>query len=242
MRLRSLFNTIRRAAWLAGWMTVCSAAINPVAAHPELLSQIEQLDIEITAQPGDAGLLVRRGELYRREGDFTAAAQDFKAARELQPEFPDLDLYAGRLALETGDAAGAEQLLGAYLGRQPGNASAWKLRGNARLMLQQPLKAAQDYGQAIENSKSPTPTLYMQQAKALQSAGPEHANEALQVIDQGLARFPREISLLGLGMDISLERGALQKARGYFSVVPQPVRQLPQWQARQATLENEGGS
>ena len=221
---------------------VCSAAINPVAAHPELLSQIEQLDIEIAAQPGDAGLRVRRGELYRRDGDFTAAAKDFQTARELQPDFPDLDLYAGRLALETGDAAGAEQMLGAYLARQPGNASAWKLRGNAQLMLQQPLKAAQNYGQAIKYSNPPTPTLFMQQARALQAAGPEHANEALQVIDQGLARFPREISLLGLGMDVSLELGAFQEARAYFNVVPEPIQQLPQWQARRAALENESGS
>jgi cytochrome c-type biogenesis protein CcmH/NrfG len=200
--------------------------------HPEIVAQIEQLDREIAAQPANASLLLKRGDLYRRDGDYAAAQQDFSAAHRLDPSLSEYDFYAGRLALEMDDASIAEKQLGLYLQSYPGNAAAWALRGQARMDLQHPIEAAADFAAAIQHSTKPTPALYLQQARAFDTAGREYQAKALEVIDQGLERFPMEVSLLGLGTDIALELKLNERARGYIDTLPEPITNLPQWQAR----------
>lgn len=209
-------------------------------AHPELLQQIQRLDEAIAAQPGNAELLVQRGDLYRRHGDYTSATRDFKAARQIDPTFTEYDFYSGRLALEMGDRELALQQLGQYLQQNPANAAAWTLHGDTQLALGNALAAAADYGRAIATSTRPTPILYAQQAGALNAAGLDHQPAALAVIDQGLQLFPREVTLLGIGMDTALAMGEFEKARSYLEVLPPPIRALPQWQARASRLAEAG--
>lgn len=200
--------------------------------HPEIVAQIEQLDREIAAQPANASLLLKRGDLYRRDGNYPAAHHDFSAAHRLDPSLSEFDFYAGRLALEMDDAVTAEEQLGRYLQSNPDNAAAWALRGEARLDLHQPIEAAADFGAAIKYSAKPTPTLYLQQARALNMAGRDYQAKALQVIDQGLDTFPLEVSLLGLGTDIALELKLYERAQRYIATLPEPITNLPQWQVR----------
>jgi tetratricopeptide (TPR) repeat protein len=222
---------------LAACLCLLSAlGCGPALGHPDLLSQIEVLDAQIAEQPGDAGLLVQRGDLYRRHGDFTAASRDFSAARVIDPSFSEHDFYSGRLALEMGDQQTALTQLGQYLQQNPQHAAAWTLHGDAQLALGQPLAAAGDYARAISTSAHPSPTLFVQQARALDAAGQDHQEAALQVVDQGLERFPREVSLLGTGTDIALSLGQFEKAQGYLEVLPPSIRALPQWQSREARV------
>lgn len=226
----------------SGWLMASLLLLAGAAwAHPELLQQIQRLNAEIAAQPGNLELLLQRGDLYRRDGNFEAATRDFKAAREIDPNYTEYDFYSGRLALEMGDRQKALDQLGLYLQQNPDHAAAWTLHGDAQLALGRPLEAAGDYAQAISTSAHPSPTLFVQQAQALDKAGQQHQPAALQVIDQGLQLFPREVSLLGLGTDIALALGEHEKALGYMDVLPAPIRALPQWQAREALLRDNPG-
>ncbi len=223
-------------AWLTSiaMLLLCFAA--DAAAHPQLAAQSAQLDHELSEQPASAGLLIRRGDIHRREGDFAAAEQDFSAARQLEPDNPELDYYQARLLLDMGSAKQADELLSRWMVQHPDRPTAWALRGDARLQMNQPVAAAEDYARAIEMSERPSPGVYLQQANALHVAGPTHWQQAITVINSGLEKFPLEVSLLGLGMDIALESGFLQLAQDYFERVPTKVRALPQWQAREARL------
>lgn len=205
-------------------------------AHPELAAQSEQLDRALKEQPTSIRLLIRRGDIYRREGNFPAAAQDFSAARKLEPDNPELDFYQGRLLLDMGRPQEADELLSHWISHHPDNATARLLRGDARMQLNQPVAAAEDYAHAIGLSERPSPGVYLLQANALQVAGQDYWQQALSVINAGLEKFPLEVSLLGLGMDIALESGQADLARKYFERVPTAVRALPQWQARAASL------
>jgi tetratricopeptide (TPR) repeat protein len=212
------------------------AAPGTLAAHPELPAQIEQLDGQLAATPDDVDLLLRRGDLKRRENDFAGARADFAAARALDPQRAELDFYEGRLALSLGDGATAERLLGHYLEHRPQQASAWVLRAEARVQQGRFVEGAEDYGQAIALSARPAPVLFVEQAQALRAAGIDHAPAALAAVDRGLERFPAEVSLLGLAADLALEQGQGTRARGYLERVPEPVRALPRWQDRLAAL------
>jgi len=204
----------------------------PAWSHPDLLAQIENLTAELQQQPADAELLIKRGDLYRRDADYTAAAQDFTAARAIQPHHPLLDFYQGRLQLEMADPAAAEGLLKRYLAAHPEHAGAWVLLGQARLGLNQAEAAAEDYAQAIRRSARPSPSLYRLQVLALLTAGEQHWDAARMVVDAGLGRFPQEVSLLGLGTDIALAQNSPDIASGYIETLPQAVLNLERWQSR----------
>lgn len=208
----------------------------PAAAHPELAVQSAELDQALNEQPVNPELLIRRGDIHRREGHFAEAEQDFAAARLLEPDNPELDFYQGRLLLDMGQAEEADALLSRWLAAHPEQATAWLLRGDARMQMNQPLAAAEAYAHAIGLSERPSPGVYLLQANALQVAGPAHWQQALSVIDSALEKFPLEVSLLGLGMDIALASGLRDLAGSYFERVPTAVRALPQWQARASRL------
>lgn len=207
-----------------------------ISSHQEIQAQINALDLQIMQHPGDAGLLIKRGDLYRRHGDFPAAERDFLAAEQAQPAADDLAYFRGRLQLDAGQPAAAEQSFSRYLDDHPSQVKALILRAEARLALRQPLAAADDYGQAVLLSESPAPELYRNNALSLVAAGEPHWPAARAVIDSGLTRFALEVGLLALAVDIALAQDDLEGARMYFSRVPEAIRSLPQWTARAALL------
>jgi len=217
---------------VAGFLIGLTMLVSPAWGHPELLAQIELLDTEIQQQPGNAELLIRRGDLYRREQDYSAAQRDFAAARELQPGHSEIDFFQGRLQLERGDFVAADLQLSRYLVAHPEHASAWTLRGETRLAQGLPVEAAQDYAQAIAHSDAPSPSLYRQQVLALVAAGEEYYKPARKIADAGLDRFPGEMSLLGLATDIALAEDEPGAAALYMQRLPASIKKLPAWQTR----------
>jgi tetratricopeptide (TPR) repeat protein len=217
---------------LACLLFALSTLAGPAWSHPDLVAQIEDLTAKLLQQPADPGLLVQRGDLYRRHADYIAAAQDFATARAIRPDFPKLDFYQGRLMLEAGDAAAAEGLLTHYLAAHPEHAGAWALRGQTRLGLGHAEAAAEDYAQAIRRSANPSPSLYRLQILALVAAGEQHWPAAREVVDAGLDRFPREASLLGLGTDIALAGNLPVIATTYIETLPAALIELARWQTR----------
>ena len=214
-------------------------SVLPLSAfsHAELVLQIESLDTQIIADPGNAGLLIKRGDLNRLHEDYPAAAQDFAAARKSGPDNTLVDFYEGRLLFDQGDAAGAELLLGKYLLNHPEHAKAWALRGEVNIRLQQPKSAAEYFSQAIEQTGSPSPSLYRLQILALASTDKNKWQEAIQVAEAGLQHFGLEVTLLGLAIDIALADNQADKARQYLESLPQALRALPQWASRIQTAD-----
>ena len=206
--------------------------VSTAAAHPDLLQQIERLDAEIARAPGDASLLLQRGDLHRRHGDFAAAEADFAAARALQPDLPQQDFAEGRLLLEAGLPAAADQYFSRFLEAHPQHASAWNLRGHARLAQGQPGLAAQDYARAIEFSDAPGPVLFQQLGAALVLAGTARWQDARQALAEGLSRTPQDVALLGLAIDIELALGEVGAADAAIKQLPAGLQRLPQWQRR----------
>jgi len=86
------------AANMAGW------SAEKLDAVPQL---IEFLTGEIAANPGNALLLEKRGELNARRERWTDALTDYTAASRLQPQFGRLHFYRASFNLALGDLAAA---------------------------------------------------------------------------------------------------------------------------------------
>lgn len=219
-RLACLSLLMVQAGWQLAW------------AHPDLLLQIEELSRQLQAEPYRADLLGRRGDLYRRHGDFTSAAADLARARLAQPGYPALDYFEALLLLDTEQPGAAAQILDRYLANQPEDASGWVLRARARLALDHPDRAARDFAEAIRRAEAPPPALYRDWAIALAAAGESQWTAAGDAINQGLEQFPRDPALLALGIDLALAGNQPTEAENYFGRLPEKVNQLPQWQFR----------
>jgi tetratricopeptide (TPR) repeat protein len=208
----------------------------PLYAHQDLLLQIEQLDGQLSEEPQNTELLIRRGDLYRRHGDWDAAEIDFQQVRNLSPGHTSIDWYEGRLLVAAGQNEEGIVLLTRFLGQNNHHSGAYRTRAEAYWNLQQALPAAQDYQLAINNSERPSPSLYRSLTLSLVAAGAEHADDAIAAVNDGLNHFAGEISLLGLGADLSLSQKNSPQAQSYLEEVPSRLTALPQWQFRQALL------
>ena len=223
---------------LLSLLLICSIVLPglPLRAHQDLLLQIEQLDGQISEDPQNTELLIKRGDLYRRHGDWVSAEDNFQMVREMSPDHSSIDWFQGRLLVSSGRNEEGIILLTRFLEQEPNHGGAYRVRAEAQWNLQQPLLAAQDYQLAVNNSKRPSPSLYRSLVLSLVAAGANHTDAAIAVVNDGLNRFAGEISLLGLGADLSLSQKEPRLAQFYLEKVPSRLKTLPQWQFRQAIL------
>jgi tetratricopeptide (TPR) repeat protein len=172
-----------------------------------------------------------------RHEDYESAARDFESARGVDPNYPLIDFLEAKLMLDTGEPGPAEKMLSRYLSLNPGHGSAWVLRGRAFIMMGKPDEAAKDFTSAIAISQRPSPEVYRLQILSLAARGSDHSVETLSAVNIGLERFPYEVSLLGLGVDIALSENQVEIARGYLEGLPEKLYSLPQWEIRAAAVE-----
>jgi tetratricopeptide (TPR) repeat protein len=220
----------------ARWVAAAAVMLAPVAlSHPDLLAQIERMDERVTAEPDNPEWLLRRGDLYRRHQEYRAAARDFAAARALAPEHPQLDLYRGRLALETGDPVAAGGYLDGYLYSHPLHPIGWRLRAEAWLAQEDFPAAAGAFERAVRFSEKPSPALYRQWVLALLAAN--EAAAVLAAVDQGLEQLGAEVSLLGLGADVALVQLQHALAKTYLGRLPPGLADRSPWRERMREAE-----
>ncbi|MFT5140939.1 MAG: tetratricopeptide (TPR) repeat protein [Rhodothermales bacterium] len=210
-------------------VSVCSFA------HVDLELQIEEINSRIELEGPHAELFLKRGNLYRRHEDWDKAASDFKRVRELEPGHPQIDWLEGLYKIDSKQWQKGDELLSRYLESNQEYGPAYHVRALARWKLGSPAAAAKDYGSAIYLSNQPSPSLYRAQVISLYTATPDDLEEASAVVDAGLNRFPREISLMGLGVDLALVQSDVRHALQYMMRLPSRLDGLLQWKFRRAS-------
>jgi tetratricopeptide (TPR) repeat protein len=180
------------------------------AAHGDLHHQIAALTERIARDPGNADLVLRRGELHRQHRDWPAALADYDRAASLAPSLTVVDYLRGLVWLESGAPEAALAALDRFLARQPDHANAHLTRARALRRLGRPREAADAFGRALELVVRPTPDHYLERARALADAGDLDA--ALAALDDGLARLGRVASLEIAAVDLDVQRERFQAA------------------------------
>src|SRR5262245_38378375 len=102
------------ATWLA-WGALAGVA----GAHGDLHEQINAVTKQIDADPSNAVLYHKRGELERAHGDYTAAFADYDRAEKLDPELDVVQFSRGRSLLESNRADEAVISLSKFLALHP---------------------------------------------------------------------------------------------------------------------------
>ena len=219
----------------------CGLLSTPCEAHPGIDEQIAGIDEQIAAAPDDATLFLRRGELHRIHRDRAQAEADYRTALRLDPELRIAEFCLGRLQVEAGAAADARATLDRYLSSRPDDPQALTFRGRALVALGEPLRAAEDFSRAIRNSDPPRPEDFLERARALASAGPEHVGRALEGLDEGLRQLGEPVTLQDDAIERELGRRNFEAApRRLDRIASQSVRQEP-WLVRKAAILEAAG-
>jgi predicted Zn-dependent protease len=215
----------------------------PVLGHREIDEQIAVLDKLIAARPGDAELYLRRGELHRIHRDWGAAEADYLMARKLDPEMSAVDFCRGRMSLEAGKPKEAREFLNRYLAERPLDSKGRATRARVLVELGQPLAAAEDYTLALASlpEESPKPEYYLERARALIDAGPEHLDRAIAGLDEGLKKLGEPVTLQLYAIELEIEAGRYDSAlRRVDRIARQSVRQGP-WLMRKGSILEAAG-
>ena len=208
-----------------------------LAAHLDLLLQIDSLTRQIELDRGsNPELYLKRGDLYRRHGEWESASLDFHEVRSLDPDHATIDWFEGRMMVEAGQWLDGKTLLSRFLAVHPSHAGAHRYRAAAWWKLGDPAASAGDYEKAISNSERPSPSLYRSLVITQFASGADYYPAAVTTVDAALQRFPVEVSLLGLAVDLALERSDTGAATVYISRLPTRLAGLNQWQFRAALL------
>lgn len=184
-----------------GWL--CLAATVP--AHEENSLVVEKLTEEIAAAPNDAQLYLKRAEMQRLTNHWHAAEADYTRARELAPDLRLIELAFATMWNDAGMPERALPLLDRFIQRDAQNPDGYSERGRAKRILQQWTSAAADFGTAVRLTAEPAPENFSDWANTLEQ-GQAYA-EALEVLNQGLARLGEIASLEAMALNLEEKSG-----------------------------------
>jgi predicted Zn-dependent protease len=175
-----------------------------LAAHPELLQQIDDLTSQIAQQPASGVLYLRRAQLHTLHADFTSALADFARAERNGAERAGVLLARGSMYVDAQRFSEADREVRQLLSDRPQLDRAHLLHAHLLEQTSHPLEAADELSSTIQLSSSPLPEWYIRRADLLANCNPRQTSQALACLDAGMLR---------LGPLVTLRIKAVQLAR-----------------------------
>lgn len=202
-------------------------------AHGELHPRIEAITREMAPGP-TAELFLRRGELYRLDGNFSAALADYESAEQLDPGLATVALCQGRALFEAGHPGPARRALDEFLRRQPDHVAGFLLRARVQARLGARREAVADYGRAIALADEPRPEPFAERAEIQMALGEPAA--ALDGLTAGLAKLGSIPSLHLPALEAELALARFDAALSRIDRLTVAADRKEQWLERRAEV------
>lgn len=228
-------------------------------AHGDLHEQIEKTTREITANPGNAALYLKRGELHRLHRESAPAFADYAQAERLDRTIAGVDLGRARAFADQKQWSDAEAAITRYIARVPANEAAFALRAEIRDNANKP--SAADWTAAIAAAAEPRVDYYIAlaesharsaphkscQTESRASASGRHAQsrtvvdpahtEALRAIDQGVAKLGPLVTLRQWAIESLAKQCRWDDAIARIDMLIAEAPRKESWLARKAELQ-----
>lgn len=205
-------------------------------AHGDLHGQIATVSAQIEKEPLNADHYLRRGELRRLHSEFPEAAADFEKAATLHPDWPQAGLAKGRLALSSGNLEAAVAEMDRLLPKYPEYPEGWLIRARARARLADHAGAAKDFTEIIRRVDRPEPDIFLERAAALAASGNEHLHEALNGLEEGLAKLGLVMTLDLAALDLELKMKRFDDALRRVDRLAAAAKRQESWLARRGDI------
>lgn len=217
-----------------------------VLAHGDAHERMEHLDARILSEPDNAELHLRRGRLYIEENHFEEARADLEKALALAPTQHGARYFLAEALLYGGKAELAEQqaqqFIDAHGAKELGALSrGYWLLGQARMARKHPEAAILAYRAALKVAVEPAPDHYQLFVDACLAARGKYLDEALRVLDQGLAAGGGIDLLQGMALEVELQAGRTDAALQRLESVIAQNKRLPFLYTRKAEILADAG-
>ncbi len=227
-------------ACLAAGIVWFVLAAGPIAAHGPIHEQIEALSARIDRDPRNAGLYLRRGELWGADGKLEAALADFERAERLDPALAVVDMARGRAFFRAGRLVPARKALDRFLaGSDEHHPGASAMRARVLVQLGDFRGAAHDYERAIAGWERPKPEFYVERARAHAALG--EREQALRGLDDGIAKLGPVVSLQLPAIELELACGRHEAALARVEAAAAGAPRREAWLARRGEILERAG-
>jgi predicted Zn-dependent protease len=196
---------------------------------------------ELEKQPRNAGLYLRRGELFRAHGDFDSANADLDRVAALEPRMEVLPLARGRLFYEANWPQSAKMALDYFIRSHTNNVEALALRARCQVKLGQRLEGVRDYTRAIEAAGEPQPELYLERAQALNEEGPAYYAEAVKGLEDGMKKMGPLVTLQLYAIDLEVKQKNYDAALARLEKASAASPRKETWLARKGEILQTAG-
>lgn len=198
-------------------------------AHPALESRLKAINAQLQKQPGDAELLLSRGNLYLEHGEPEMALTDLQQATAREPTLSEAWFTRARIEAELGKTEEALHSNSTFLAllqkdsASPAFVNGLVQQGDIYRAASGPAEAARSYQRAIEASAKPTPEQYLLLAETRQQN--QEYDAAIKSIELAIQQHGELPQLLEKATAIELARQNPQAALGWLDrLLLQPQR------------------
>ncbi len=211
-------------------------ASNTAYAHGPLHEQIANITRQIELHPDSAALYLERGELHRHHQDRQLALADYDRADSLDPGFDLVKLCRGRMFFEAGMLERARGALDEFLTKNPEEGEGLLTRARVLAQLGEYTAAARDYGNAIKNFQTSQPEYFLERAQALVRAGPDHFQEAVERLDEGMQQLGPVVTLELFAIEIEVKLQRYDAALGRLEKISAQSARKEKWLAQRGEI------
>ena len=207
------------------------------SAHPGASATIDHYSHQIEQDANNQRLYILRGIAYSNDGRYEDALADLKQAEKLgDPVLVSCDL--GVLHYRKGEFEAALTYLDRYLDRYPARGRVYCLeyRARARRDSGDHAGAIRDFRRVIELEPRPNPGLYVSVATMLAESGETGIDEALQILDAGIAKLGLNPQLQHHAIDLELARQRPDRALARGEALRPILGDSPKWKVDMAEL------
>jgi DNA-binding SARP family transcriptional activator len=214
----------------------------PASAHPGASATIDHYSHEIERDPKNQRLYLLRGIAYSNDGRYDEALADFKQAEKLgEPVLVSCDL--GVLHYRKAEFEAAVGYLDRYLERYPARGREYCLEYRARARRDSGDHAGSilDFRRVIELEPRPNPGHYVSVATMLAESGESGIDEALAILDAGIAKLGLNPQLQHHAIELELTRQRPDRALARGEALRPILGESPEWKVDMAELYLRNG-
>lgn len=220
-------------------LTLGLGLIVPASPHEGLDEQIGRLTAQITREPRDARLYLRRGELHRLHRAWSAASADYAQAARLAPGLAEVRLARARLALDRGRPGAALAEVDAFLAAHPDAPAGLSCRAETLTRLGRTRAAVEEWTALIRVADVPSPEHYLARAEAQSGLG--RPEEALAGLEEGMIRLGRVGTLDDAALSVEAETGRYEAALARLERLAASSPRPEGWLARRGEVLEAAG-
>ena len=212
----------------------CSVAT--AFAHGPLDESLARTSGSIESAGATYAALVQRAELHRVRNEYALALADLERAEQLAPE-SQIWFFRGRVQLDAGQAASAEQAFRRYTAAKPDDPLGYAFRARALVAMGRNQAAVGVYSAAL--ARAPRVQFFFEQARAQVRAGDTLA--ALRGLDRGRAQLGLSTPLELYAVELELSKGRVDAALLRLTRIEAHAKRKAPWQLRRGQILTRAG-